>query len=117
MDPAEFDELAQTLSAKGPSSAIDQLCTNLRERKDYASLFYALLMKKRHELGVSPVPTGASADLPDAVHEAYENAIRDAGRLVGQLYLDERDIPHAWAYYRMLGEPQPVAEALDKFRP
>jgi hypothetical protein len=117
MESADFDELQRALSAEGPDATIDRLCTTLRERKDYASLFYALLLKKRHELGVSPVPTGASEDLPEAAHEPYENAIREAGRLVGRLYLDQGDIPRAWAYFRMLGEPQPVAEALEKFRP
>lgn len=117
MDPADFDQLQRTLAAEGPAAAIDRLCATLRERKDYASLFYALLLKKRHELGVSPVPTGPSEELPEAVHEPYENAIREAGRLVGRLYLDEGDIPRAWAYFRMLGEPQPVAEALDRVRP
>src|SRR5262249_55235492 len=117
MDPAIFDELQRALRTDGPAAAIDRLCTTLRERKDYSSLFYALLLKKRHELGVSPVPTGASQDLPPEVHPAYEDAIRAAGRLVGGLYLEEGDIPHAWAYFRMLGEPEPVAQALAQAKP
>ena len=44
---------------------------------DYGSLFYALLMKKRVELGVSPFPTGPSADLPPHTHEPYEDAGTD----------------------------------------
>jgi len=117
MDPALFDELQTTLKQAGPEPAIDRLCTTLRERKDYSNLFYALLLKKRHQLGVSPVPTGPAQDLPGDTHAAYEDAIRDAGRLVGQLYLDEGNIPQAWVYYRMLGEPGPVADALDKVKP
>jgi hypothetical protein len=117
MDQSLFDELDQTLTANGPAAAIDQLCTRLRQRKDYSSLFYALLMKKRHELGVSPVPTGPSQDLPASVHEPYENAIRDAARLVGRLYLDEGNIPAAWMYYRMLDEAEPVARALETHQP
>ncbi|HMC66451.1 MAG TPA: hypothetical protein VKI65_16065 [Gemmataceae bacterium] len=111
-----FDDLQSTLAAKGPAVAIDRLCTTLREQKDYGNLFYALLLKKRHELGVSPVPTGRSDDLPQSVHADYEEAIRQAGRLVGRLYLDEGNIPQAWAYFRMLGEPEPVAQALDKYQ-
>src|SRR5208282_3654142 len=88
-----------------------------RGQKDYGGLFYALLMKKRHELGVLPVPTSPSQDLPVAVHQDYEEAIRGAGRLVCRLYLDEGNIPQAWPYARMLGEPQPVAAALDQYRP
>jgi hypothetical protein len=114
---ALFDELQHALSAEGPEAAIDRLCASLRERKDYAALFYALLLKKRHELGVSPVPTGPSEELPAEVHGPYEDAIREAGRLVGNLYLQEGNIPNAWAYFRMLGEPQPVAEALEQYQP
>lgn len=112
-----FDELQSTLEEQGAHAAIERLCADLRDRKDYGALFYALLLKKRHELGVSPVPSGPSQDLPETVHAPYEEAIRAAGRLVGQLYLDEGDIPRAWAYYRMLAEPEPVARALDKVKP
>jgi hypothetical protein len=117
MDSANFDDLEQTLRTQGAGPAIDRLCDALRQRKDYGNLFYALLLKKRHQLGVSPIPTGPSQDLPEAVCGDYENAIREAGRLVGGLYLDEGDIPHAWLYYRMIGEPEPVQEALDKAQP
>lgn len=112
-----FDELQQTLTKNGAPAAIEQLCNSLRERKDYAALFYALLLKKRYELGLSPVPTGASQDIPEGKQAPYEEGIRLAGRQVGQLYLDQGDIPHAWAYYRMIGEPEPVAAAIDKFQP
>jgi hypothetical protein len=116
MDPAIFDELESTLNASGPDVAIERLCTTLRDTKDYSSLFYALLLKKRHELGVSPVPTEPVQGLPEAAHAPYEDAIRQAGRLVGQLYLDEGDVPRAWMYFRMLGEPEPVAKALEGYQ-
>src|SRR5437868_7757272 len=89
MDTAFFDELERTLVAEGPEAAIERLCASLRHTKDYANLFYALLLKKRHELGVSPVPTEAAQSLPEHLHAPYEDAIRDAGRLVGNLYLEE----------------------------
>src|SRR5436190_1216815 len=117
MESALFEELQRDLAGNSVDEAIDRLCSTLRERKDYAGLFYALLLKKRHELGVSPIPSGPSQDLPAELHEPYEDAIRDAGRLVGRLYLDQGDIARAWAYYRMLGEPAPVAEALEKVQP
>ena len=116
MDSTLFDQLQRALATEGPTAAIERLCTTLREHKDYANLFYALLLKKRHELGVSPVPTEAAQALPEAVHEPYEEAIREAGRLVGRLYLEAGDIPRAWTYFRMLGEPEPVAAALEGHR-
>src|SRR5438874_2817969 len=117
MDAVLFDELQQDLTQRGPTVAIDHLCARLREQKDYAGLFYALLLKKRFELGVSPVPTEPAQAMPAAVHAPYEEAIRLAGRLVGQLYLEGGDIPHAWAYYRMLGEPEAVTAALETAQP
>jgi hypothetical protein len=117
MLPGTLDELQRTLGEKGPAEAITRLCDRLREDKDYRSLFYALLMKRRQELGVSPIPTGPAADLPASVHAPYEDAIREAGRHVGRLYLDEGNIAEAWFYFRMLGEPEPVATALAEHVP
>jgi hypothetical protein len=117
MDPTTFDEIQRTLTKSGPASAIDSLCERLRSQGDFGALFYALLMKKRFELGVSPIPTGASADLPNEVHMPYEDAIRAAARLVGQLYLDEKHFSGAWYFFNMIGEREPVIEALAKHQP
>lgn len=116
-DPTLFDDLANTLKAGGAEAAIERLCSALRDSRDYPALFYAMLLKKRFELGVSPLPTGPAQDLPEQVHEAYEEAIRQAARLVGGLFLEQGDIPHAWVYFRMIGEPEPVARALEKVQP
>lgn len=117
MDAAVFDDLQHTLAAEGADAALQRLCDGLREQKDYHALFYAMLMRKRHELGVSPVPTGPSKDLPPSVHAPYEEAIRQAGRLVAGLYLSEGQMPQAWAYYRMIGEPEPMKTALEAHQP
>ena len=70
------------------------------ELGDLDALFYALLMKKRVELGVSPFPTGAAAELPSATHEEYEKAIREAGRLVGGEFLKQHNLRKAWFYWQ-----------------
>ncbi len=116
MDSQLFDTLQATLQSKGPIAAIDELCADLKARKEYAGLFYTLLMKKRHELGASPIATGSNQDLPAAAHQPFEDGIRTAARTVGQLWLDEGDLPQAWAYFRMLGETEPVAQALEKLQ-
>ena len=117
MDSTLFRDLETTLSADGPAAAVNRLCDRLRADKDYHSLFYALLLKKRHEMGVNPVPTGPSADLPPQHHAEYEDAIRAAGREVGNLFLKDGNIAHAWAYFRMIGEPDPVKAALERYQP
>jgi hypothetical protein len=117
MDSAIFDQLEKTLRSRGPAAAIDRLCARLRADKDYNALFYALLMKKRHELGVSPMPTGPAQDLPASVHADYEQGIRSAAREVGELSLKDRNIPQAWWYFRMIEEPEPVRIALEGYQP
>lgn len=117
LPPAAFDRLRAALESAGPLAAIDALADELRAAEDFQNLFYARLMRKRVELGVPPFPTGPSADMPPETHDAYEAAIRDAGREVGGLYLDRGDIPRAWMYFRMLGEPEPIKEALARYDP
>ncbi len=117
LEPAAFDRLRVALESSGPLAAIDALCEELRNSGDFQALFYALLMRKRVELGVSPFPNGPSSDLPAESHEAYEDSIRQAGRAVGKLYLDRGEIARAWVLFRMLGEPEPVRNAIDNYTP
>ncbi len=114
--PETFAKLEQTLAKEGPEAAIKLLGEASRELGDYHSLFYALLMKKRVELGAAPFPTGGAGDLPAETHEAYEEAIREAGRAVGALYLQKDDILRGWFYFNMLGEPQPVRDYIRDYQ-
>lgn len=98
-------------------AAVDELIDDRRSAGDYQALFYALLMRKRVELGVSPFPLGPAADLPDDAHADYEDAIRAAARHVGGLYLTAGDITQAWPFYRMLGESDPVRRAMRDYVP
>src|SRR4051794_28924023 len=104
MNAALFDQLAATLRSEGPAAAVDRLCSQLRRDQEYNALFYALLLKKRHELGVSPLPTGSPDELPQAAHASYEDGIKEAAREVGQLYLKAGQLPQAWPFFRMIGE-------------
>jgi hypothetical protein len=117
MDAALFDELQTLAKTRGAPAAFERLCDDLRRRKDYANLFNSLLLKKRHELGLPLLANGPSQDLPEEYQAPYEDAIRAAGREVGQLFLAEGNIASAWLYFRMLGEPGPVVEAIDRYIP
>lgn len=116
VDPATFERLQAAFASSGPAVAIDKLVAELRQAEDFNSLFYAMLLKKRVELGVSPFPTGASSDLPPHTHEPYEQAIRESARHVGNLYLERGDLPKAWSFFRLIGEPEPIREALTKLQ-
>ncbi len=111
--PADLDQLQSTFQSQGPVATIERLIADLKESKDYQSLFYAILMKRRHELGLTPIATGNNNDVPADKLDAFEEGIRLAARTVGQLYLDDGKLPQAWAYFRMIGEPGPIKTALE----
>ncbi|MFQ3592382.1 MAG: hypothetical protein SNJ82_04220 [Gemmataceae bacterium] len=117
MNPSLFDQLETTLRSEGASAAIERLCSSLRESGDYHLLFYALLLKKRHELGVHPVPTGPASALPAESQEPYEEGIRAAAREVGHALLQRGEILSAWSYFRIIDEPEPVRAALAAYQP
>lgn len=112
-----FEELEQSLANEGPESAISLLCERLKAEKAYDRLFYARLMARRHQLGLCPIPTAATTDLPEDKQEGLEEAIRDACREVGGLYLEQGDLPQAWMYYRTIGETEAVEKALAEYEP
>ncbi|HVL12281.1 MAG TPA: hypothetical protein VM529_06935, partial [Gemmata sp.] len=116
-DPATFETVRDALAAAGPVAAAEKLVAELRAAEDFQNLFYAMLLKKRVELGVSPFPTGPSSELPPETHEPYEQAIREAGREVGQALLARGRFSQAWGFFRMLGEPEPVRAALEAYQP
>jgi hypothetical protein len=116
-DPALYESLREKLKQAGPAEAINQLCDELRQRGEYSKLFYALLLKKRFEMGVNPMPTAPANELSSQQQDEYENCVREACRTVGKLYLDAGNIPAAFEFFRMIGEPKPVAEAIERFTP
>ena len=107
MDSTLFEEIQRTLDAEGPAAAIRSLCAKLREKKDYASLFYALLMQKRQQLGVIP---SRRDRLPIAgKHARRLRGSHPSGRPTGRQSVSAGGpAPQAWAYFRMLNEPEPV---------
>jgi hypothetical protein len=117
VDPALFDSIRQNFERDGAAKAVERLCESLREKKEYAKLFYALLMKKRVAMGVSPLPTAPSSELTPAQQEEYETAIREAARTVGGLFLKEGNIAGAFDYFRMIGEREPIADAIARYAP
>src|SRR5262245_33736584 len=92
-DSALYDELRAQLKKAGPANAIEELSRTLREQREYGKLFYAMLMKKRFEMGVSPIPTAGAAEMTAKQQEEYEGAVREACRTVGKLYLDANNLP------------------------
>jgi hypothetical protein len=112
-----FQLFDQAFETTGPDGALDQLIVQLTEAGQYRELLDALLLKARHELGLPLLTPAAAAEIPEPVRSQYEEQYVAAIRLVGSKYLDQDDIPTAWAYFRAIGEAEPVAQAIRSYQP
>ncbi len=116
-DDLRFRAVEDALAAGGPGAALDCVIDQLTAERNYRSLLDALLLKARHELGLPLVTTGSLAELPEPVRTQYEDKYVAAIRLVGSKHLDEGDIATAYAYFRAIAEPGPVAQAIRDYAP
>jgi hypothetical protein len=114
---AEIEALDETLLRSGPEAMLDLLITNLEQRGEFRALLDALLLKARHEIGLPAILAGPLGELPEPGRGRYEERYIDALRTVGQKILDTGDLVSAWPYFRVLGEKEPVARALDAYEP
>jgi hypothetical protein len=117
MEPTAYERLAQTIRSAGPAVAIERLIAQLREEKDYARLFDALLLQARFELELSVVPTQEGPPMGEPARAAYEDRVVGACRIVGQLFLDTGQIPRAFQYFHLIGELGPIYDAIERFEP
>lgn len=111
-----YEDLEKRLLTHGPAQAVQRLCDALRERKDYHGLFYGLVLAKRIELGLPAIHVG-SEQIPSEKIAPYEEAIREAARTVGRLFLEQNDLASAWPYFRMIGEHEPMIAAIERIEP
>ncbi len=107
---ATVEDLARSSS---PASALSFLVDHFRQNREYSRLFEARLMKKRHELGAELMPSG-HLHLHGEALKAYDAEMLEAAREAARLYLDDGKIPESWPYFRALGDPAPVREAIEK---
>ena len=107
-DPA-FDQIA-----RDPDAAFDLLAAKFLAEKQYARLFETRLMRRRRELGLPLIHNGGLDEIPADQRPAYEEAFINAAREAGGLFLADGDIPRAWSYFRAIGEPAPVAAAIER---
>jgi tetratricopeptide (TPR) repeat protein len=119
MDPqrSPFDALAETAASGGADAVFDQLAEVLEKAGKYPQLFEALLMKKRHALGLPLQGPDSLRDLPEPLQEELERCYVDVCRRVGGLFLERGDIVSAWPYFRAIDEPDRVKEALERWQP
>lgn len=112
-----FSLVEEALRKGGPEAGLDLLADRFLAEKRYPQLFETRLMKKRHELGLPLLTSELPEDFPPGPRKEYEEAFIAAAREVGGLFLENAEIERAWPYFRALGDPAPVAAAIDKIEP
>lgn len=112
-----YQSFDQALAEAGPRGALDELGRHLTDAGGYRELLDLLLLQARYELGMPLVPPAALGEIPEPARSRYEEKYVAAIRLVGSKYLEEGDIPTAWAYFRAIGEPEAVAKAIRGYQP
>jgi hypothetical protein len=117
MGQETFRELDAVLEARGAAEGLDFLIERFRSERELPLLFEARLMRKRLELGLPLVQTQDPGEFPEELRAAYERAMMEVAREVGNGYLEAGNIPRAWPYFRAIGEPGPVVAALEKAEP
>src|SRR6202790_129270 len=109
-----FDLIEQAAQHGGAQSALDLLATISRRDKNYPLLFEARLMQARHKLGLPLIFNEPLEHVPQDERQPYEEAMKEAARETGGLYLAEGDILRAWPYFRAIGDSAPMADAIEK---
>ena len=112
-----FDEIEQKLKSVGLKAGFDDLIQQFRDEKKYPLIFQARLMKKRHELGLGLIQLDSFADIPQKAQSTYNQTQIEAAREVGELFLADGQIEHAWPYFRAIGDSSPVADAIEAMDP
>ncbi len=110
----EFDQLEQQFAETGVAGVLDQLVTQLREKRQYHELFEALKMKVRHHIGLPITYSESGDELDEAQRNALEEGLLEACREVGLLLLQDGAAREGWMYMRPVGDRAAVAKALEK---
>lgn len=109
-----FDDLEKVQQTQGATAALDRLIDILRAEKQWHNLFDAMLLKKKYELGLPLIRPTSLKDVPENFRPQVEETYLQAAREVGTGFIGDGDPVSAWMYYKVIGDPTPVAEALDK---
>lgn len=110
-----IEQLQQHVEKDSSSERLlDALESCLLEQKDFHRLFDAKLMRIRNRMNL-PVTQPTSLDtVPKESEQAFRDAYIAAAREIGHLFLADGQMSDAWAYFRTIGEPDPVREAIEK---
>lgn len=113
MEPSVFDSLEQASLCNGPESVFALLVAAARREKNYQMLFGARVMEVRQRLGLPLIDTDPEPKLTADQRPIYQAALAEAARETGSFLLDAGDICGAWPYFKAIGDPGPIAAAVE----
>lgn len=114
---SRIDAMKQALSAEPTSQEIvDALQQTLLAEKDYHRIFDAKLIGIRQQMGLPLTQPTSLENVPADKEQEFRDAYVNAAREVGTLFLDDGRLGDAWAYFRTIGEPEPVRAAIEKIQ-
>ena len=116
-DSGRFQKLLDTLDGDGVAASIDCLIETLEGEKQFPQLFEALLMKKRHQLGLPIEGSDSIRDIPEEHRDEVENYYVEVCRIIGGHFLVEGRIGSAWPYFRAIDDSEQVATAISSWEP
>lgn len=108
-----FEQIEQVHSQQGASAALDQLIAGLRECREWHNLFDAIMLQKKFSLHLPLSRPASLQDVPEAHRRELEEAYMQAAREAGNGFLEDGDLVNAWMYFKVIREPEKVAQALD----
>jgi hypothetical protein len=113
----DFELLEEAIRSRGAAAAFEFLIAKAREERKYRDVFSARVMQVRQRMGLPLIEVEPGVNLEGEERAAYENAVRDAARETGELFLAAGEIANAWPYFRAIGETAPVAAAIENAPP
>ncbi len=92
------------------------LLQTLVAEKDFHRLFDAKLLQARTQMGLPVTQPTSLENVPADQQAAFREAYVVAAREVGHLFLEDNNVTDAWAYFRTIGEPEPVEAFIEKIK-
>lgn len=93
---------------------LQALQQTLIDAQDFHRLFDAKLVEVRDRMGLPLTQPTSLENVPRDKEAEFREAYVDAAREVGTLFLEHNRLSDAWAYFRTIGEPEPVRAAIEK---
>ena len=109
-----YTELEELKTQQGPAAVLQKLAEMLRENAQFHQLFDAMLMQKKHSLGLPLLRPTSFDDVPADRRDEFEATYVSAAREVGNLLLADNQLGQAWMYMRTIREPEVIKAAIEK---